>query len=386
MAGASRQAPCGEERSTAIVAPPSALAALVAALRRDGRTVVGPVLRGRTVVLAELEDASALPWGVGDEQAPGRYRTVARGDGAVFGHHAGHVSWKGFLHAPDLLRYRSVREGRSLRLLPAGQPPERLALLGVRPCDLAGIERLERVLLRGAHPDPAFAARREDLLVVAVACTEPGGTCFCASVGTGPSVPEGADLAVTERVAGGVHELLVEAGSERGRGLLPYLGGRPATAADLSAAREATAAARQRMGRTLETAGLREALRAAAESPLWDDVAARCLTCGSCTMVCPTCFCTTVEENADLGAVHAERWRRWDTCFSLDFSHLLGGSVRRSASSRYRQFLTHKLATFEDQFGAPGCVGCGRCITWCPAAIDLTQEARSLARASAGKE
>jgi Fe-S-cluster-containing hydrogenase component 2 len=140
------------------------------------------------------------------------------------------------------------------------------------------------------------------------------------------------------------------------------------------------------MGRSLEAAGLDKVLLAGLESPRWEATAARCLSCANCTMVCPTCFCTTVEDTTDLTGDHAERWRRWDSCFTLDFSYIHGGAVRRTTASRYRQWLTHKFATWFEQFGESGCVGCGRCITWCPAGIDVTEEARAFRTGSAPKE
>ena len=134
----------------------------------------------------------------------------------------------------------------------------------------------------------------------------------------------------------------------------------------------------EQMGRELETDGLRELLERNREHPRWDEVSERCLTCGNCTMVCPTCFCTSVEDVTDLTGEEAERWREWDSCFSLDFSYVVGGSVRSSSRSRYRQWMTHKLGTWWDQFGSSGCVGCGRCITWCPVGIDVTEELANL--------
>ncbi len=141
----------------------------------------------------------------------------------------------------------------------------------------------------------------------------------------------------------------------------------------------------QQMGRTMDTAGLKDLLCRNYEHPRWDEVAARCLACANCTMACPTCFCTTVEDVTDLTGTHAERWRKWDSCFSLDFSYIHGGSVRSSARARYRQWMTHKLATWMDQFGTSGCVGCGRCITWCPVAIDITEEVRAIRESEASE-
>ncbi|NJL33712.1 MAG: sulfite reductase subunit A, partial [Chloroflexaceae bacterium] len=110
------------------------------------------------------------------------------------------------------------------------------------------------------------------------------------------------------------------------------------------------------------------------EHKRWEQVAERCLSCANCTMVCPTCFCSTVEDTTALDGSHAERWRKWDSCFTVDFSFIHGGTVRRETRTRYRQWMTHKLAAWIDQFGTSGCVGCGRCIVWCPVGIDITAE------------
>ncbi len=353
------------------------LAALVDALVAAGYRVLGPAVKGGAIVYDEVASGKELPRGFTEDQDAGRYRLGRRDDEAFFGFAVGPTSWKRFLHPPDLLRFRASREGHGFAVEPADGAPTSLALLGVRPCDLAAIARQDRVLLGGPYADPAYAARRTEAFVVAVQCTEPGGTCFCASMGTGPRAESGFDLALTE---GPASAFVVEVGSSRGAELLGRVPNRPAAADEVAAARAATDAARGKMGRTLETAGLKEALQAAAESPRWEAVAGRCLSCANCTLACPTCFCTTVEDTTDVTGGRAERWRRWDSCFSLDFSYIHGGSVRRTPSSRYRQWLTHKLASWHDQFGEPGCVGCGRCITWCPAGIDLTEEARAVAR------
>jgi sulfhydrogenase subunit beta (sulfur reductase) len=112
--------------------------------------------------------------------------------------------------------------------------------------------------------------------------------------------------------------------------------------------------------------------------PRWDDVAKRCLSCTNCTMVCPTCFCSTVNEVNDLAGEKTTRERVWESCFNEEHSHTAGGAVHPTTKSRYRQWLTHKLATWIDQFGTSGCVGCGRCITWCPVGIDITEEVAAM--------
>jgi ferredoxin len=349
-----------------------ALPALFDALTGRGYTVVGPTVRDGAIVVAELESAEELPYGWGVDTEAGRYRLRERADRAAFGHSAGPQSWKSVLH-PSRARLWSA--DRTTGAAVAEPPPAgKYALLGVRPCDLAAIGVLDRVLTAGRHVDPVYAGRRDGNLVIAVECTEPGAACFCASMGTGPGADSGFDLAMTELA----DQFLVRAGTPTGAEILADLPTRPAGEALVRHAEEAVAGAATRMGRVMDADGLPDLLAASRESPHWDDVASRCLTCGNCTMVCPTCFCTTTEDVTDLTGERAERWRVWDSCFALDFSYLHGGSVRTSAQSRYRQWISHKLGTWHDQFGQSGCVGCGRCIVWCPAGIDITQEVAAL--------
>jgi ferredoxin len=300
-------------------------------------------------------------------------------DGALFGFNAGQASWKRFLHLPEVRLWAARRKGQSFALTGLPEPElQPLAFLGVLPCDLAAIKTQDRILMDDKVADPLYRARRERALLVCVKCTHAGGTCFCASMGTGPDVREGFDLALTEVLTEADHYFIAEAGSPRGEALLSALGAEDASAEERQLAGQLVARAATRMGRELDTHDIRELLQNNLEHPRWDEVARRCLTCGNCTMVCPTCFCTTVEDTTDLAGRRAERWRKWDVCYTLDFTYLYGGYVRSSTRSRYRQWMTHKLSTWFDQFGMSGCVGCGRCITWCPVGIDITEEARAI--------
>jgi len=211
-----------------------------------------------------------------------------------------------------------------------------------------------------------------------VNCTEPGEACFCTSMGTGPQAGPGYDLALTELAGADGHRFVLDVGSPAGADLIAGLAAEPADPAVAGRARSAVARAADMMGRSMPADGLRDLLARSHGAARWDDVASRCLSCGNCTLVCPTCFCTTVQDVTDLSGDHAERWQLWDSCFDLDFSYLNGGPVRSSPRSRYRQWLTHKLGTWHDQFGSSGCVGCGRCIVWCPVGIDLTEEVAAL--------
>ncbi|MCV7091182.1 4Fe-4S dicluster domain-containing protein [Mycobacterium interjectum] len=352
---------------------------LVEVLIERGYRVVGPTLRDNAIVLAELESADDLPRGWGVDVSPGHYRVRRRDDGAAFGHSAGPQSWKQFLHPPRQRIWAGTRDGTGEPDIDdPGKEAPRYAFLGVRGCDLAAIATLDGVLGRTDYPDNSYVGRRRRAFVVAVNCTEPGGLCFCASMGTGPAAGPGYDLALTERLAGAAY--LVDVGSPEGADVLAAVPHRAAGDDEVASARGEVEAAAQKMGRQMPETDLRELLIRNRESPQWDEVASRCLTCGNCTMVCPTCFCTSTEDVSDLTGEHAERWREWSSCFEFDFTYVHGGgSVRQSGASRYRHWLTHKLGTWHDQFGMSGCVGCGRCIAWCPTGIDITAEMNKMA-------
>jgi ferredoxin len=370
-------------RPLALVVEPDALENLVQALQLRGFRVVGPTVRDGAIVYDDLESAGDLPIGWTDAQDAGTYRLERRDDDARFGFAVGPHSWKRYLFPPRVRLWRA-RRGEEVDEEPVDDAP--LAFVGVRSCELHAIATQDRVFMGGSHVDRDYAARRTGAFVVAVNCFEPGGTCFCVSMDTGPAAARdsGYDLVLTELLEG-PHRFLVEAGTDRGAEVLGELPGRAVEPGDEVAAAASTERATARMGRTMETRDIRDLLVSNLDHPRWDDVASRCLTCGNCTLVCPTCFCSAVEDTTDVAGGDAERWRVWDTCFSVDYSYIHGGSIRPSGRSRYRQWMTHKLATWFDQFGTSGCVGCGRCITWCPVGIDITEEVAAI-RATGGGE
>jgi sulfhydrogenase subunit beta (sulfur reductase) len=356
-----------------------ALDVLFVGLQRRGYTVIGPTVREQAIVYAEIGCCADLPIGWTDEQDGGHYRLRRRGDEALFGYNVGPHSWKRFQLPPQTRLWRAQREpsGELTTLTEPRREAPRYAFVGARSCELHAMGILERVLRGGREPagDPAAL---EDVLVIAVQCSQAGGTCFCASMGTGPTASSGYDLALTEVLEGTRHFFVIDVGSERGADLMSDIPHAPADTRAQDAASALHEAAAAQMGRQLDTSDIRELLYRNYENPRWDEVAERCLACGNCTMVCPTCFCTTVEDTTDLAGEQVERTQRWDSCFTIDYSHIHGGAVRPSTRSRYRQWMTHKLATWIDQFGSSGCVGCGRCITWCPVGIDITEEARAI--------
>ena len=357
---------------------------LINALKSRDYIVVGPVVGEGAIIYDEL-DAEDLPAGWTDEQDGGKYLLKRRQDNALFGYAVGPHSWKKFLFPPVTKLWSARRAGEAIQIEHSSEKMPKYAFLGVRSCELHAIEIQDKVFM-GKFVDPGYKIRREQSFIVAVNCSVAGGTCFCVSMNTGPKATKGFDLALTEIIQGADHYFTVEVGTEKGAEILTSIECQPASQIDISAADEVSRKTALSMGRSMQSADVKELLYRNYEHPRWDDVASRCLTCANCTLVCPTCFCSSVEDTTDLTGEHAERWRKWDSCFTMDFSYLDGsGSVRASARSRYRQWMTHKLATWIDQFGTSGCVGCGRCITWCPVGIDITEEVRAIRDTEKGR-
>ena len=350
---------------------------LIATLAAVGYQVIGPKREDEAIVYGELAGASDLPVGLKDEQDGGKYRLVKGRDGVYFDYVVGPHSWKRYLFPPKQKICQMRKQGKTFRIVEDEAQIPRYAFIGVRSCEISAMQIQDKVFDNGQFADPGYNARREAAFTVAVNCTRAGGTCFCTSMDTGPKAKGGFDLALTEIVEKGRHVFLLEVGSVRGEGIVAKLGCDAAADKDVTAANDLVKKAAKSMGREM-VAEVGPLLKRNLEHRQWDEVAKRCLSCANCTFVCPTCFCNTVEDVTDLTGSNAERWRRWDSCFTMDFSYIHGGSVRRETYSRYRQWMTHKLSSWFDQFDTSGCVGCGRCITWCPVGIDITEEARAI--------
>ncbi len=352
-------------------------APLIDALRSQGWRVVGPKLGQGAVVYDEIESVTDLPKGLTDEQEGGRYRLKEGDPDRWFDTVVGPQNWKKFLFPSRQKLWSAERTEDGFSVQPHVEDWPKTAIFGARACEIAAIEIQDRVFDNGEFADKGYTNRRADMLVVAVQCARSAATCFCASMNTGPRAESGFDIALTELDEGGFH---VACGSAAGGAILDTIDPREADASETEAARDVSAKAAAMQTRAMP-AGIAETLRDNLEHPRWAEVAERCLSCANCTMACPTCFCSDVEEVNDLSGDHAERWRVWDSCFSLDFSYIHGGAVRRSTKSRYRQWMTHKLSSWHDQFDTFGCVGCGRCIAWCPVGIDITAEAAAITAA-----
>lgn len=357
-------------------------ASLFTLLTEKGYRIIGPHLANEAIVYDDITTLNDLPQGYIDEQEGGRYRLILdagrKGNAEAFFRYAvGPYSWKRFLFPPVQKLWSAKRQEVGFSIAPESSKAEKLAFVGVRPCEIAALKIQDRVFDNGDFADAGYNARRNKALIIAVNCTRAANTCFCVSMNTGPSVSNGFDLALTEISDGKDHRFVIEAGSKKGKGLLQDLGGRAPDRRDTMAAAAAINGAKRGMKRSMPKDVARQ-LEHNRGHDHWRDVADRCLNCANCTMVCPTCFCSTVEDHTSLDGQTAERWRRWDSCFTVDFSYIHGGPIRRDGASRYRQWISHKLSTWYDQFGTSGCTGCGRCITWCPVGIDITAEIKAL--------
>jgi sulfhydrogenase subunit beta (sulfur reductase) len=365
---------------TTVALPKGELDLLLADLRTEGYQTVGPRLQDEGIVYAQIEGLKDLPRGILSEQAPASYRMLQTGRERYFDFIPAAQSWKQFLFPPRHALFTARKEGSTdhntgtWKVQPNEAPAPRYALVGVRSCELAAIQIQDRVFLRSDFSDPIYRARREGLFILAVNCLHPNATCFCVSMGTGPRHHGSFDLCLTE-----MDDLfLVEIGSELGLSLLARRSYELPSAFIQTAANQALDLAASQMGRSMDTSDLPGLLTEHLDAERWNQVAKRCLSCANCTQVCPTCFCWDAVDQTDVAGKLTRRERVWDSCFNPTFSYVFGGNTRPNIRSRYRQWLTHKLGQWKGQFDVLGCVGCGRCITWCPVGIDLTEEVAAI--------
>lgn len=348
--------------------PRQELQRLVDRLRTAGFSCIGPQLHDGTIAYDTFDTVSALPRGMHDQQAPGSYRLTSGNGERCFAWANGPQALKPLTFAPRESLWQAY-QGAGFAPAPLHDVPT--AVIGVRACDLAALHIHDQHF---RHNDPYYAARRQRLFLVAVNCSHPADTCFCVSTGDGPEAQAGFDLVLDELDEG----YIVRSGTPAGGNILRELFLHPASDAQRAEAQQQNTAAAARQIRVLPGRNLRDALFARLEHARWDDVAARCLSCGNCTAVCPTCFCHSERDEPALDGRSSVHYRQWDSCFTEGHSYIHGVVIRAETKFRYRQWLTHKLGSWHDQYGRSGCVGCGRCISWCPAAIDITAEAAAL--------
>ena len=336
--------------------------------------IVGPKLSQGAICLETVENFSELPRGFRDKQDAGSYNLEATNSDSLFQYSVGPNSLKKFLHpAKQKLWTASKNQLEDTDFHEEEAPTSRIAFFGMRSCDVKSLEILDRVFLESGFTNSQYEKQRKDVVLITASCAEPSSVCFCTSMDHGPK-PQKFDLNIIEIYSESSHFFLLQVGSKIGEIIAGSINLEKASTEEIQQSEDSYLRAVQKIERTLETKDLKEKIQDNLESPQWDKIADKCLSCANCTMVCPTCFCSTSYDQSDLEGNHVERWLNWDSCFNNDFSYIHGGAVRSSTKSKYRQWLSHKFSSWFDQFGSSGCVGCGRCIAWCPVGIDLTVE------------
>jgi len=344
---------------------------------RDSYRLIGPVIEDGVIVLREMV-LDELPAGAIDSQSPGKYRLLNKRDEEIFSFSNGPDSFKRFLYPSikNLYYFKKTRKGLEIKI--PDEDDKNFAFFGIRACDIKAMEILKKVFsdIKGHE------LTRRSPLIIGVNCSRPNENCFCHSLGSGPEIKNGADMVITELRDG----LMIETGLDRIEFLedIDYV---EATEKEFIEKRTVIEGCKDRIKKSVHSGDLSGRIYRNLEDPRWKIVSERCLACGNCTQVCPTCFCTSTFDVIDIPSLKrsseglsGKRLRVWDSCFSTNFARVHGGNFRPSRRARYRHWLSHKFGYWIDQFGMIGCVGCGRCITWCPVGIDVTEELNSLGR------
>ncbi len=338
-------------------------------LQAKGYTCIGPQVRHETIIYDEITSLEQLPQGINEQQQPGSYSLNTTNGLKYFDWANGPQAIKPLLFAPKEKLWSSEQGADGKICFSAvKQEAKKLAIIGARACDIAALKIHDLHFLQQQFVDPYYQARRQDLLIIAVNCARPADTCFCSSTGDGPFVEEGGDIVLTELQ----HGFLITAQTEQGENILSELVLQESTA-EQCAESERIKAHASKQNRQLPKLDIKTRLFDELDNEAWHEIAEKCLSCGNCTSVCPTCFCHSENEVPELDGKSSSHYREWDSCFGQGHSYIHGIAIRRETSQRYRQWLTHKFSSWYDQYGRSGCVGCGRCITWCPVAIDVTE-------------
>ena len=284
------------------------------------------------------------------------FRQVDRVDDIVFDFDNTNLSPKEWFFPPSETLFYVERKDGHVELIPATIERE-TAIFGIRPCDARGMAMNDYPFL--AEPaDALYRQHRDKTTLVGLACLTTRPECFCTSMGSGPHDPANLDILLTEVADGYIVQVL----TDKGKALLPD---KLITAADVSPPPVPALS-------EVPSGDISEKMRRAFDDPFWDRLADRCIHCNICSYVCPTCYCFDVRDYTDKERI--ERVRSWESCQSPGFTRIAGGyDPRPTKGSRLRQRFAHKLLYFPEQFGALGCVGCGRCVRACPVNIDIRE-------------
>lgn len=344
--------------------------------------LIGPTVKQQQIVYADIKHAAQLPWGYVDTQQAGSYQLQKTEQQTVFGWVNGAQGIKPSLFKSTELLWKVERDTQGKLIFKPVEPKqEALAFFGIRPCDLRALLIQDKVFLDAENTDAHYATYRNNNFIIVANCTRSSNNCFCVAMQGYPKAESHFDIALTEIAAGFIFEI----GSEKALAYCKQLQLKKAAKKQVQFATQQIDAAAAMQTKKIDPVQDPKKLMRRLDHPYWDEVAKQCLSCGNCTQVCPTCFCHDEVEQPNLAGDNSEHSREWGSCFTQGHSYIHGKTIRPDIKSRYKQWLTHKFSTWHDQFGTSGCVGCGRCISWCPTGIDVTHVIQKICKDEDGE-
>jgi len=303
-----------------------------------------------------------------------RFSKIASADEAKLDYQNTKIAPKEIVFPQTEVLFTIEKENETVKVKESTEDIGERVLFGVRPCDSKGLVLLDKLYTSGEHLDTPFMRKMEKTAVVGLACTSPRSTCFCSSMGGSPFATEGMDLLLVD--AG--DEYLIETISPRGERLLE----------NVQCLRDAGDEERDRIDELRQEAegkltklsidDITEKLEGMFEDPVWEKAYQKCVNCGICSFVCPTCWCFDMVDEEESGGV--KRCRLWDTCqFTIFTLHGSGHNPRPTGKERMRQRIMHKFSYYPTEFGELACVGCGRCVVECPVNLDIREIVETIA-------
>lgn len=279
-----------------------------------------------------------------------------------------------FPHTEKLMKY--TRTPKGMVFSEEESKADKAVLFGVRPCDAQSFALLDMLFDQEKYRDPYYVAKRNNTTVITLTCVQPPyATCFCTSVDGEPLSGGGADILLTEIDANYLAEFI----TAKGEKLLKYFGDLKTDEADDSRKMEISEKAKQAIKSKIPAHEIKPLLDSNFEHPFWATIHSKCLACGTCTYLCPTCHCFDISDEAT--GSDGVRIRSWDSCmFPLFTKETSGHNPRTSQKERWRQRIMHKFKYYVDNFNAIACVGCGRCVRSCPVNLDIRKVVEDISK------